>query len=155
AALVVRDLPQTGGGVPLSALVDSATLRFDQPRYALPLVSGPSVVDGLAQGSPKNIRLIPNFWPKDLPINRGRWNFDKIRFEYFWDRTAGMEAFKAGAYDFREEFTSKVWATEYDFPAVRDGKVKKEVLHDETPSGTQGFFLNTRRDTLKDPRVRK
>jgi ABC-type oligopeptide transport system substrate-binding subunit len=60
-----------------------------------------------------------------------------------------MEAFKAGAYDFREEFTSKVWATEYDFPAIRDGRVKKEVLPDETPSGTQGFFLNTRRDALK------
>ncbi len=66
-----------------------------------------------------------------------------------------MEAFKAGAYDFREEFTSKVWATEYDFPAIRDGRVKKEVLPDETPSGTQGFFLNTRREQLKDPRVRK
>jgi microcin C transport system substrate-binding protein len=66
-----------------------------------------------------------------------------------------MEAFKAGTYDFREEFTSKVWATEYDFPAIRDGRVKKEVLLDETPSGTQGFFLNTRRDHLKDPRVRK
>ena len=66
-----------------------------------------------------------------------------------------MEAFKAGAYDFREEFTSKVWATEYDFPAIRAGKVKKEVLADETPSGTQGFFLNTRREPLKDPRVRE
>ena len=66
-----------------------------------------------------------------------------------------MEAFKAGTYDFREEFTAKVWATEYDFPAIRAGKVKKEVLADETPSGTQGFFLNTRRETLKDPRVRE
>jgi microcin C transport system substrate-binding protein len=66
-----------------------------------------------------------------------------------------MEAFKAGTYDFREEFTSKVWATEYDFPAIRAGKVKKEVLADETPSGTQGYFLNTRREQLKDPLVRK
>jgi microcin C transport system substrate-binding protein len=66
-----------------------------------------------------------------------------------------MEAFKAGFYDFREEFTSKVWATEYDFPAIRAGKVKKEILPDETPSGTQGFFINTRREQLKDPRVRR
>jgi microcin C transport system substrate-binding protein len=66
-----------------------------------------------------------------------------------------MEAFKAGTYDFREEFTSKVWATEYGVPAIRDGRVKKEILSDETPSGTQGFFLNTRREPLKDPRVRK
>ena len=66
-----------------------------------------------------------------------------------------MEAFKAGAYDFREEFTSKAWATEYDFPAIRAGKVKKEMLADETPSGTQGYFLNTRREQFKDPRVRQ
>jgi microcin C transport system substrate-binding protein len=66
-----------------------------------------------------------------------------------------MEGFKAGAYDFREEFTSKVWATEYEFPAIRARKVKKEVLPDETPSGTQGFFLNTRREQLKDPLVRQ
>jgi microcin C transport system substrate-binding protein len=113
------------------------------------------VVDSLAQGRTVTYRRNPNYWAKDLPVNRGRWNFDKIRFEYFRDRTASMEAFKAGAYDFREEFTSKVWATEYDFPALRDGRVKKEVLPDETPSGTQGFFLNTRRHALKDPRVRK
>ena len=66
-----------------------------------------------------------------------------------------MEAFKAGTYDFREEFTSKVWATEYNFPAIRSGRVKTETLADETPSGTQGFFINTRRDQLKDPRVRE
>jgi microcin C transport system substrate-binding protein len=66
-----------------------------------------------------------------------------------------MEAFKAGAYDFREEFTSKVWANAYGFPAIRDGRVKKETIPDDTPSGTQGFFINTRREQLKDPRVRK
>ena len=86
---------------------------------------------------------------------KGQYNYDEIRFEYFRDRTAGMEAFKAGTYDFREEFTSKVWATEYAFPAIRAGKVKKEVLPDETPSGTQGFFLNTRREQLRDPLVRQ
>jgi len=152
---LVRDLPLTVAGLPIFSKGYYATHAFDQTTLDPPLGSGPYVVDSLAQGRTINYRRNPNYWAKDLPINRGRWNFDKIRFEYFWDRTAGMEAFKAGAYDFREEFTSKVWATEYDFPALRDGKVKKEVLPDETPSGTQGFFLNTRRDTLKDPRVRK
>jgi microcin C transport system substrate-binding protein len=128
---------------------------FAQTTLDLPLGSGPYVVGDLKQGRTISYKRNPNYWGKDLPVNRGRWNFDEIRFEYFRDRTAGMEAFKAGTYDFREEFTSKVWATEYDFPAIRAGKVKKEVLADETPSGTQGYFLNTRREQLKDPLVRK
>ena len=152
---LVRDLPLTVAGLPILSKAYYATHPFDQTTLDPPLGSGPYVVDSLAQGRTITYRRNPDYWAKDLPVNRGRWNFDKIRFEYFRDRTAGMEAFKAGAYDFREEFTSKVWATEYDFPAVRDGRVKKEVLPDETPSGTQGFFLNTRRDALKDPRVRK
>ena len=125
--------------------------RFDETTLDPPLGSGPYVVDSLAQGRTIVYRRNPNYWAKDLPVNRGRFNFDKIRFEYFRDRTAGMEGFKAGTYDFREEFTSKVWATEYDFPAIRAGRVKKEILPDQTPSGTQGFFLNTRREQLKDP----
>ena len=152
---LVRDLPLTVAGLPILSKAYYATHPFDQTTLDPPLGSGPYVVDSLAQGRTITYRRNPDYWAKDLPVNRGRWNFDKIRFEYFRDRTAGMEAFKAGAYDFREEFTSKVWATEYDFPAVRDGRVKKEVLPDETPSGTQGFFLNTRRDALKDPSVRK
>jgi microcin C transport system substrate-binding protein len=152
---LVRDLPLTVAGLPILSKAYYATHPFDQTTLDPPLGSGPYVVDSLAQGRTITYRRNPDYWAKDLPANRGRWNFDKIRFEYFRDRTAGMEAFKAGAYDFREEFTSKVWATEYDFPAIRDGRVKKEVLPDETPSGTQGFFLNTRRDALKDPRVRK
>jgi microcin C transport system substrate-binding protein len=152
---LVRDLPLTVAGLPIFSKAYYATHAFDQTTLDPPLGSGPYVVDSLAQGRTVTYRRNPNYWAKDLPVNRGRWNFDKIRFEYFRDRTASMEAFKAGAYDFREEFTSKVWATEYDFPALRDGRVKKEVLPDETPSGTQGFFLNTRRHALKDPRVRK
>ncbi|HEX2379884.1 MAG TPA: extracellular solute-binding protein [Methyloceanibacter sp.] len=152
---LVRDLPLTVAGLPILSKAYYATHPFDQTTLDPPLGSGPYVVDSLAQGRTITYRRNPDYWAKDLPVNRGRWNFDKIRFEYFRDRTAGMEAFKAGAYDFREEFTSKVWATEYDFPAIRDGRVKKEVLPDETPSGTQGLFLNTRRDALKDPRVRK
>jgi microcin C transport system substrate-binding protein len=152
---LVRDLPLTVAGLPIFSKAYYATQPFDQTTLDPPLGSGPYVVDSIAQGRTIVYRRNPNYWAKDLPVNRGRFNFDKIRFEYFRDRTAAMEAFKAGTYDFREEFTSKVWATEYDFPAIRDGRVKKEVLPDETPSGTQGFFLNTRREPLNDPRVRK
>jgi microcin C transport system substrate-binding protein len=151
----VRDLPLTVAGLPIFPKTYYASRAFEETTLDPPLGSGPYLVDDVAQGRTIVYRRNPNYWAKDLPVNRGRFNFDKIRFEYFRDRTAGMEAFKAGTYDFREEFTSKVWAMEYDFPAIRDGRVKKEVLPDETPSGTQGFFLNTRREPLKDPRMRK
>ena len=152
---LVRDLPLTVAGLPILSKAYYATKPFEETTLEAPLGSGPYLVDSMAQGRTIVYRRNPDYWAKDLPVNMGRWNFDKIRFEYFRDRTAAMEAFKAGFYDFREEFTSKVWATEYDFPAIRDGRVNKEVLPDETPSGTQGFFINTRRDKFKDPRVRE
>ncbi|MDX5366936.1 MAG: extracellular solute-binding protein, partial [Alphaproteobacteria bacterium] len=98
---------------------------------------------------------VEDYWARELPVNVGHWNFDRVRFEYFRDRTAQFEAFKAGNYLFREEFTSKVWATEYNFPAVRDGRVKLMTLPDETPSGAQGWFLNMRRAKFQDRRVRE
>lgn len=152
---LVRDLPLTVAGLPVLSKAYYAEQPFAETTLDPPLGSGPYVIDNFAQGRTIVYKRNPDYWAKDLPVNKGRWNFDKIRYEYFRDRTAGMEAFKAGTYDFREEFTSKVWATEYDFPAIRDGRVKKEVLPDETPSGTQGFFINTRRDKFKDPRVRE
>ena len=152
---LVRDLPLTVAGLPIFSKAYYATRDFASTTLEPPLGSGPYIVGDIKQGRTIVYRRNPDYWAKDLPVNRGRWNFDEIRFEYFRDRTAGMEAFKAGTYDFREEFTSKVWATEYDFPAIRAGKVKKDVLPDETPSGTQGFFLNTRREQLKDPLVRQ
>ncbi len=152
---LVRDLPLTVATLPIFSKAYYANRAFDETTLDPPLASGPYLVDQVAQGRSIVYRRNPDYWAKDLPVNRGRWNFDKIRFEYFRDRTPAMEAFKAGAYDFREEFTSKVWATEYNFPAIRSGRVKTETLADETPSGTQGFFINTRREELKDPRVRE
>jgi len=152
---LTRDLPLTVADLPIFSKAYYTKHDFAQTTLDPPLGSGPYTVGDVKQGRTISYKRNPNYWATDLPVNRGRWNFDEIRFEYFRDRTAGMEAFKAGTYDFREEFTSKVWATEYDFPAIRAGKVKKEVLPDETPSGTQGFFLNTRREQLKEPLVRK
>lgn len=152
---LIRDLPLTVAGLPVFSKAYYSTKAFDETTLEPPLGSGPYLVNNFGQGRNIVYRRNPDYWAKDLPVNKGRWNFDKIRYEYFRDRTAGMEAFKAGTYDLREEFTSKVWATEYEFPAIRDGRVKKDTLTDETPSGTQGFFINTRRDKFKDPRVRE
>jgi microcin C transport system substrate-binding protein len=152
---LTRDLPLTVAGLPILSKAYYATRDFAETTLDPPLGSGPYTVGDVKQGRSITYKRNPDYWAKNLPVNRGRFNFDEIKFEYFRDRTASMEAFKAGTYDFREEFTSKVWANEYDFPAIRAGKVKKEVMPDETPSGTQGYFLNTRREQLKDPRVRR
>jgi microcin C transport system substrate-binding protein len=96
-----------------------------------------------------------DYWGWRLPVNRGRWNFGRIRFEYFRDRSALFEAFKAGTFSFNEEFWSKLWATGYDFPALERGDIVRDVTPDNRPSGSQGYWFNTRRVKLADPRVRK
>jgi microcin C transport system substrate-binding protein len=82
-------------------------------------------------------------------------NFDIVRYEYYRDREVAFEGFTARSYLFREEFTSRTWATRYDFPALRDGRIKRDVISDDTPSGAQGWFFNTRREKLKDKRLRE
>jgi microcin C transport system substrate-binding protein len=152
---LTRDLPLTVAQLPIFSKAYYSNREFDQSTLDPPVGSGPYTVSDVKQGRSLTYKRNPAYWGRDLPVNRGRWNFGEIRFEYFRDRTAAMEAFKAGAYDFREEFTAKVWATEYGFPGVKDGRVKLETLPDATPSGTQGFFMNTRREHLKDRRVRE
>jgi microcin C transport system substrate-binding protein len=78
-----------------------------------------------------------------------------VRYEFYRDRDVAFEGFTARSYLYREEFTARVWATRYDFPAVKDGRVKRETLPDDTPSGAQGWFINMRRDKFRDPRVRE
>jgi microcin C transport system substrate-binding protein len=98
---------------------------------------------------------VKDWWGAELPVSRGSNNFDIVRYEFYRDRDVAFEGFTGKNYLFREEFTARVWATRYDFPAVRDGRVKRETLPDETPSGAQGWFINTRREQFKDPRVRE
>src|SRR5690606_39782219 len=95
------------------------------------------------------------YWGAQLSVNRGRHNFDVQRYEYFRDATVALEAFKADQYDFRLENSAKEWATGYDAPPVRDGRiVKREVPH-ERPAGMQGFAMNLRRPVFQDRRVRE
>ena len=89
-------------------------------------------------------------------MNVGQNNFDRIRYEYFRDRTVAFEAFKNGTLTFHEEFTSRIWATGYDFPAVREGRVKREEIADDAARAPiQGWYFNLRRDAFKDPRIRE
>lgn len=150
-----RDLPLIVAQLPIISKAYYTTHKFDETTLDPPLGSGPYKVGQFKSGTYIVYDRVPDYWARDLPVNRGRWNFDHIRYEYYRDRAAGFEAFSSGAYDLREEFTSKIWATQYDFPAVRDGRVKLLALPDNTPSGVQGYFLNMRRPALKDPRVRQ
>ena len=128
---------------------------FEEAGLDLPLGSGPYRVGQLEAGRYIEYDRFEDYWGRDLPINRGRYNFDHIRFEFFRDRDVAFEGFKGRAYSLREEFTSRVWATAYDFPAVKEGKVRLETLPDDTPSGAQGWFINTRLKKFADPRVRE
>jgi microcin C transport system substrate-binding protein len=151
----LRALPQVVASLPIVSKAYYETRDFYKPGLDQPMGSGPYEIGSNNTGTNITYQRRPDYWAANLPVNTGRFNFDEIRYEYYRDRTAGMEAFKAGAYDLREEFTSKTWAAEYDFPAVKDGRVIKDELPDGSPSGTQGFWFNTRRGQFSDPKVRK
>ncbi|HMM15535.1 MAG TPA: extracellular solute-binding protein [Parvibaculum sp.] len=151
-----RDLPLLiAGGLPIFSKAWYTAHKFEETTLTPPLGSGPYRIGDFKPGNFITYERMPDYWARDLNVNVGQWNFDRIRFEFFRDRTAGFEAFSAGQYLFREEFTSKVWATQYNFPAVKDGRVKLVTLPDHTPSGAQGWFINTRREKFADPRVRE
>jgi len=150
-----RSLPLFVATLPIFSKAWYASRPFDKSSLEPPLGSGPYRIGAVKPGRTITYERVADYWGADLPVNRGRHNFDQVRFEYYRDRTAQFEAFKAGEYTLREEFTSKTWATGYDFPAIRDGRVKKLTLPDHTPSGAQGWFINTRRRQFADPRVRE
>jgi microcin C transport system substrate-binding protein len=150
-----RSLPQFVAGLPIVAKADYQTRDFEDSGLDVPLGSGPYKVGRLSAGRFIEYARVDDYWARDLPCRVGQQNFDTIRYDFFRDRTAAFEGFKSGEYYFREEFTSRVWATEYDFPAIRDGKVVRDTLPDDRPSGAQGWFLNTRRAKFSDARVRE
>lgn len=129
--------------------------RFGDVVTEAPLGSGPYKIESFVM--PRSITYVrrADYWAKDLPVNVGQYNFDIVKYEYFTERTVALENLKAGNIDLREEFTAKAWATEYDVPQVREGRIKRLVLPDQRPSGAQGFFMNLRREKFRDIRVRR
>ena len=127
---------------------------FEKTTLEAPLGSGPYRIESLDAGRYIVYRRVADYWAKDLPVNRGRYNFDVIRYDFYRDRQIALEAFKAGAYDIREEFTAKNWAIGYDSPALRDGLFKKEEIPNRMPQGMQGLVYNLRRPIFADRRVR-
>lgn len=150
-----RDVPLYIVGLPIFSKAYYATRPFDESTLDIPLGCGPYKVGKFEANRYIEYDRVKDWWGADLPVNRGIYNFDTVRYEFYRDREVAFEGFSAKSYLYREEFTSRVWATRYDFPAVKDGRVKRETLPDETPSGAQGWFINTRREKFRDPRVRE
>jgi microcin C transport system substrate-binding protein len=150
-----RDVPLFVAALPIFSRTYYSKKPFDESTLDIPLGSGAYKVGRFQVGHFIEFERVKDWWGADLPVSRGQSNFDVLRFEYYRDREVGFEGFTAKNYLFREEFTSRTWATRYDFPAFKEGRVKRDVLPDDTPSGAQGWFINTRRDKFKDRRVRE
>jgi microcin C transport system substrate-binding protein len=150
-----RDVPLFAASLPIFSRSYYSKGPFDETTLEVPLGSGPYRVGRFEPGRHIEYERVKDWWGADLPVARGQNNFDILRYEYYRDRDVAFEGFTAKSYLFREEFTSRTWATRYDFPAARDGRIKRDVISDDTPSGAQGWFFNTRRDKFKDKRVRE
>lgn len=150
-----RELPLITGQLPVLSKAWWSGREFGKTTLEPPLGNGPYAIASVDPGRSITYQRRDDYWGRDLPVNKGRYNFDRMRYDYFRDATVELEAFKGGDVDFRSENVAKVWATGYDFPALRDGKVRKVEIPNERPSGMQGFVFNTRRDLFADPRVRE
>lgn len=150
-----RELPLIVGQLPVLSKAYWSTRDFEKSAMEAPLGSGPYEVASVESGRSITYRRVKDWWGAKLPLNRGRFNYDTIKYKFYKDSTVALEAFKAGEYDFRAENSAKSWATGYDCPAFQQGWIKKEKISDENPKGMQGFVMNTRRRILQDRRVRK
>jgi microcin C transport system substrate-binding protein len=150
-----RDVPLFVASLPIFSKAYYAKNEFDQSTLTPPLGSGPYKVGRLEVGHFIEFDRVKDWWGQDLPVSKGRNNFDTIRYEYYRDRDVAFVGFTGRSYLFREEFTASVWATKYDFPAIKDGRVKVDTIPDDTPSGAQGWFMNMRRNKFNDRRVRE
>src|SRR5581483_2876558 len=121
----------------------------------IPLASGPYRIKEVDPGRSITYERVKDWWAKDLPVSKGQWNFDEVKYTYFRDRVPAFEAFKAGSLDFWRENSAKAWATAFDFDAVTRGLVKLDKIPVSTVAYMQGFAFNIRRPQFQDPRVRK
>ncbi|MBM3643195.1 MAG: ABC transporter substrate-binding protein [Alphaproteobacteria bacterium] len=152
---VNRELPLIAGELPILPSKWWASRDFEKVSLEAALASGPYRVDQVDPGRSIVYRRVADWWARDLWFNKGRNNFETIRYDYYRDSTVIFEAFKAGELDYRTENVARNWATAYDIPSVREGRLKRAEIAHELPTGMQCFAFNTRRDMFKDRRVRE
>lgn len=150
-----RELPQIMGQLPVLQKADWEKRGFDKVTLEKWEGSGPYRIESLEANRTITYVRRNDWWAKDLPVNKGRYNYDRIRYDVYRDQTVVREAFKSGQYDFRSENSAREWATFYDFPAIQQGLVKKETVKHERPGNMLGFIFNTRREKFQDVRVRR
>lgn len=150
-----RELPLILGQLPVLPKHWYENREFNRGNLEIPLGSGPYKVAKVKAGRSVRYERVKDYWAKDLPINRGFYNFDVMTFDSYRDTTVALEALKAGAFDYALEVSAKNWATAYNVPAVREGRLVKEELPNGNPTGMQGFIFNIRRPVFQDVRVRQ
>jgi peptide/nickel transport system substrate-binding protein len=150
-----RELPLILGLMPVlpKHAVDVAT--FEETSMTAPMGSGAYLVTAVKPGASVTLTRNPDYWGRDLPINRGLWNFDEIRFDFYREANGAFEAFKRGLYDFRVETEPLRWHDGYDFPAARNGEVVRDVIKTGMPQPSEFLVFNTRRPMFSDIRVRQ
>lgn len=150
-----RELPQIVSEMNILSKVYWSARDFEKSTLEPPMGSGPYRVKALEPGRSITYERVAGYWGRDIPVNRGRYNVDTIRIDYYRDDSIALEAFKAQQVDLRAESSAKNWATGYDFPAAQAGLIKREEFKTENPAGMQAFVFNTRRAKFADPRVRR
>jgi peptide/nickel transport system substrate-binding protein len=150
-----RELPLILGLMPIFAkhAVDPAT--FEETSLTSPMGSGPYRVTNVRAGAAVTMTRNPDYWGRDLPPNRGLWNFDEVRLDFYREANGAFEAFKRGLYDFRVETEPLRWHEGYDFPAARSGNVVRDEFKPGTPQPSEFLVFNTRRAVFSDVRVRE
>lgn len=152
---VNRELPLIIGQMPVLSKAFWHERDFERTTLDVPLGSGPYRIGRVEPGRSITYLRVADHWAADLPVNRGRFNVDVMRYDYYRDVNVALEAFKAGEYDFRQENVARNWAMGYDGPALRQGRIVMEEIPHALPTGMQGFVFNTRRPIFRDPLVRQ
>lgn len=150
-----RELPLILGQLPVLPKHWWSNREFNKGNLEMPLGSGPYKVADVAAGRSIRYERVKDYWGNDLAVNRGFYNFDSILIDYYRDTTVALEALKAGQFDYWLEISAKNWASAYDVPAVKDGRLRKEEIANHNPTGMQGFVFNIRRPLFQDLRVRE
>jgi microcin C transport system substrate-binding protein len=150
-----RELPHITSQLPIISKAYYSKHEFEKTTLEPPLGSGPYRIKELDAGRSITYERVKDYWGKDLGVNKGRYNFDTIRIDYYRDSTVALEAFKSREYDFRQENTSKIWATGYKSKSLDKGLFKKQEVRNQNPTGMQGLVFNSRREIFSDPKVRR
>jgi peptide/nickel transport system substrate-binding protein len=150
-----RELPLILGLMPIFPKHAVDVANFEDTSLTGPIGSGPYRVNGVRAGASVTLTRNPDYWGRDLPINRGQWNFDEVRLDYYREANGAFEAFKRGLYDFRVENEPLRWHEGYDFAAVRSGNVIRDEITPGTPQPSEYLVFNTRRPVFADIRVRQ